>query len=279
VCSSDLVIKSGIKKVFIGALDPNPVNAGKAEIAFKNAGMEVVTGVDLELCREIIKDFTKYVTTGFPFVTLKIAQSLDGKIASRTGDSKWITAEASRRKVHKLRSYSDAVLIGINTVVKDDPELTNRLPNALKQPMRVVLDSKLNIPLTSKLLKTDIAPTLVFTANTADKNKASALKDMGVTVMHVKHDDGLDLREILGELGKLNVLNLMVEGGGEVFASFLNRRLADKLYIVTAPIIIGGRDAPSSIGGRGVDLIKNAVKLLNVRVDTIDRDYWFEADL
>jgi diaminohydroxyphosphoribosylaminopyrimidine deaminase/5-amino-6-(5-phosphoribosylamino)uracil reductase len=277
---SDAIIKSGIKKVFIGVSDPNPVNASKAETAFRNAGIVVVTDVNVELCRDIIKDFTKYMATGFPFVTLKIAQSLDGKIASRTGDSKWITAEASRHKVHKLRSYSNAVLVGINTVIKDDPELTNRLPEAIKQPMRVVLDSKLKIPLTSKLTNTDIASTTVFTASAADKYKTSTLKDMGVTIIHVKHtEDGLDLQEVLGGLGRLNVLNLLVEGGGEVFASFLNQRLADKLYMVTAPIIVGGRDAPSSIGGRGSELIENAVKLSNVKVSAVDCDYWFEADL
>lgn len=249
------VIRAGIGRVIIAALDPNPdVKGGGAKELHKH-GMLVEAGLLEEKARELNRGWEKYVSTGLPFVTLKVAMTADGRIATRKGLLRWITGAEARRLVHEMRRDSDAVLTGIGTVLADDPELTVRdvpLKDA-NPPMRVVLDGRLRIPLKARILKDD-AKTLVITTSRQDKLKTEALRGRGVEVVKVKAIKGrVDLREALRELGERGVVDLMVEGGAAVNASFVEQGLADRLHLFVAPRVFGGAEAPAWMGGRGVD--------------------------
>jgi diaminohydroxyphosphoribosylaminopyrimidine deaminase/5-amino-6-(5-phosphoribosylamino)uracil reductase len=276
------IIEKGIKKVFIGAMDPTPANGGKGVEELKKAGIDVVTGVEAELCAGIIEDFRKYTAEKLPYVTVKIAQSLDGKIAAASGVSRWITSEASRAEVHKIRDGADAVLVGINTAIADNPYLTVRsldteYPREFP-PLRVVLDRKARLAPTSHLADVTQARTLIYTGDEADKGKVQILADKGVETATVKTDgDFLDLREILGDLASRGAMNLLVEGGGTVFTSFLEAKLADKLHIFIAPKILGGER--SSVKGFPALKLEDAPHLRSMSIRECGGDIWIEGKI
>jgi diaminohydroxyphosphoribosylaminopyrimidine deaminase/5-amino-6-(5-phosphoribosylamino)uracil reductase len=279
---TDLILSKGIKRVVIGAIDPNPLVAGKGIRMLVEAGLDVVVGVLENECVDLNEFFFKLVSTGLPFVSLKIAQSLDGKIATETGDSKWITSEKSRVMVHKLRSQYDAVLVGAGTVKADNPDLTVRLVKG-RNPYRVVLDNNLTLPLNSSVLTDDsIHQTIVFADRKVEQvkpRKIRELKSRGVSLVLLNGSRGglLSLRGVLKKLGSMGIGSVLVEGGSRVFSSFLKERLADKLLVFTAPKIIG--DGIPWLNGFGVKSVKDALAFSRFRFENIENDVLFEGYL
>jgi diaminohydroxyphosphoribosylaminopyrimidine deaminase/5-amino-6-(5-phosphoribosylamino)uracil reductase len=249
----DRLVTEKPARVVIGTVDPNPLVSGRGIATLKRHGIETRVGVLEDQCREINEAFFKYIRTRLPFVTLKFAQSIDGKIATATGHSRWISSEPSRVFAHRLRSFHEAILVGSGTVVKDDPELTCRLVRG-RDPLRVIVDSKLKIPLDARVLQEqDKAKTLVFTAAGHDRKKMAALSDRGIEVK-VAGARQVDLTAVLRELGKRQVSSLLVEGGAGVLTSFIREGLADRLIIISAPKIFGkGTDAIGELAVRSVD--------------------------
>ncbi|MEK6758181.1 MAG: bifunctional diaminohydroxyphosphoribosylaminopyrimidine deaminase/5-amino-6-(5-phosphoribosylamino)uracil reductase RibD [Deltaproteobacteria bacterium] len=280
----DAVIRSGVKTVVVGMLDPNPLVAGGGIRRLEDAGIKVVAGVLEKECRALNEPFIKFITTGTPFFTVKLASSLDGRSAASTGDSKWITGLESRRLVHKIRKASDAVMVGSSTVIKDDPELTVRLVKG-RDPLRVIVDSSFRTPLDAKALrvptsiKTGARPPIVFTTGKADKSKIKAARLSGVDVVVVRRsDEGVDLKAVSAELARRGVLSVLVEGGGTLAASFIREGLADKLMIFYGPLMIGSDGFPS-VGFLGVGSVKKAIRLRGMTVKRVSDDILVEGYL
>lgn len=268
------IVEAGIKEVVIATLDPNPLVAGNGVKILEDAGIEVVIGVLEEQSRQMNEVFNKFIVEQMPFITMKAGSTLDGKIATHTADSKWITSAEARKDVHVLRNENMAILVGVNTVIEDDPELTTRIPNG-RNPIRVVLDSSLRIPLDSKIVTDGQAETWIFTADTYDKDVKKSLEEQGVSVFHtsgIRHVDPNDVVRILGE--KL-VSSVLIEGGGSIHAAFLEKQLVDKVEIYIAPKLVGGTQAPTFLEGTGVELMRDAVDLENLRITPIGKDFKF----
>ena len=270
------IIAAGIKEVHMAIIDPNPVVNGKGKDELEKAGIKTYLGEEEEKARLLNECYIKYITTGTPFITVKFAMSLDGKIATRTGDSKWISGEAARRYAHFMRYAADAIMVGINTILVDNPHLTQRVGKhggqAEKQPLRVIVDSKGRIPLNARVFKMP-GKTLVAVANMADRGKKDKLTQMGVQVMELPGDDErVDLHRLLQELGKKEISNILVEGGSTLLGSFFDQKLADKIIIFLSPVIIGGEDALSPIGGKGVSKMSEAIRLNRVKMKVLSDD-------
>jgi diaminohydroxyphosphoribosylaminopyrimidine deaminase/5-amino-6-(5-phosphoribosylamino)uracil reductase len=237
------IIESGIKAVYIGIQDPNPLVSGKGIKMLLEAGILVETGFLADIITKQLEYYLTYITKQRPFVILKTAVSLDGRIAAADGSAKWITCEESRKRVHELRQEADAVLTGIGTVLKDDPMLNVRLENPLKQPLRIILDTMLLLPVDSRIAQSaKEQQTLVFTGKqAADTIKEEQLKALGVEVCRLDSDEGmLEIREVLAELYKRKIQLVMVEAGTRVNSSFLKAGLVDKLVMFIAPKLLGG---------------------------------------
>lgn len=266
------ILDAGIKRVVAGMRDPNPMVSERGIRRLRRAGVKVDVGVLEGDCQELNAPFCKYMTTRTPFVILKAATSLDGKIATKSGDSRWISSEISRRIVHSLRSAMDAVVVGIGTVLKDDPLLTVRLPRERRphQPLRVIVDSRLRIPLDSQLVRTaGQYPTLVAATRAAPPSRIERLRRAHLEVVVVKSDKNgwANLRALMQELGRRGILSVLLEGGSTLNASALRERIVDRVLIFLAPKIIGGEKVPGMIGGEGSLRIKDAhpVKVLKVK--------------
>lgn len=271
---TEMIIRSGIARVVAAMIDPNPQVCGRGLETLRRAGVRVDLGVCEGEARRLNEAFVTYITTGRPFVHLKIAMSLDGRIATRSRESRWITGEAARHRAHELRHQSDAVLVGIGTVLADDPELTDRLGRPRSRPLaRVVLDSRLRLPLESKLVRTaDAAPVLVFTSF-AEQERIELLRALGVTVIRAPaHDHRVSLPAVLEELGRREITRLLVEGGAEVAAAFVEHRLVDKFTLFLAPRLIGGREAVPALGGRGCARVSEALVVDIVGLDRVGED-------
>jgi diaminohydroxyphosphoribosylaminopyrimidine deaminase/5-amino-6-(5-phosphoribosylamino)uracil reductase len=267
---TEAIIRAGILRVVASMKDPNPQVCGRGFEALRRAGIRVEVGIAEAEAHRLNEKFVRYITSGRPFVHLKIAMSLDGRIATASGHSRWITGPVSRHAVQHLRYEYDALLVGIGTVLADDPELTLRLDRPRHRPLvRVVVDSHLRIPLTSKLVHTARQwPLWIFTTD-PPKEKAQLLREQGARVTAVPARDGrVDLLAVLEELGRHEITSLLVEGGAEVFAAFLQQRLADKLTVFIAPKIIGGRHAIPAIGGADIATLDRA---LSVRITNVGR--------
>jgi len=276
----DAVLTAGLKKVVVSALDPNPLVLGKGIRALRRAGLDVTVGLLAERNRRLNEGYVKYITRKAPFVTLKAALSLDGKMATRTFDSRWISAEATREYVHLLRGECDALLVGINTILRDDPLLTVRHSNwPKKKIVRVILDAGLRIPLKARVLSTlPGGKVIVFAAANAPPRKKEALTGKGVEVISLPaRGRRLDLGRVLAKLGQLEIASLLVEGGGQTATAFLERKLADKVLLSISPRLIGGRDAVSFFGGAGAARIKDALRLKTVSSFRIGEDTLLEG--
>lgn len=278
-CAKALV-EAGVKRVVAAMEDPNPKVAGKGFQILRDAGIEVTSGVLEEEAKKLNEPFLKWITTGKPFVALKTAMSLDGKIATSAGKSQWITNEKSRMRVHKLRDIFDGILVGINTVLKDDPSLTTRLPyKEGKNPVRVVLDSKAKIPLTAKLLTDGQAPTVVAVTENAPKENVTAIENTGAKVIICGEGPQVDIQKLLEKLGEMNICSLFIEGGGQVNFSFLEAKAVDKVYAFIAPMLIGGKNALTPVEGNGFEELSYAPRLKNVEVETLDGDILLTGEL
>ena len=271
------IIKSGIKKVVIAMADPNPKVSGRGIKELKSAGIRINVGIMQKEAKVLNEAFIKFITKKEPFVILKTAQSLDGKIATARGESKWITGEKSRKLVHRLRNEVDAVLAGIGTVRKDDPSLTCRISGG-RNPYRIIVDSRLQIPLNSKVLRHKDKKTIIATTNKASTNKIKKIIKGGNKVLVIKdRSKKVELKRLMKELGKLNILSVMIEGGSSVNASALSSKIIDKIMFFIAPIVIGGIDAIASVGGKSPALLNKAFRVQNIKVRKVGQDILLES--
>ncbi|MFQ5796362.1 MAG: bifunctional diaminohydroxyphosphoribosylaminopyrimidine deaminase/5-amino-6-(5-phosphoribosylamino)uracil reductase RibD [Candidatus Bipolaricaulia bacterium] len=270
----DRIITGGINRVIIAMEDPYPEVSGRGIQRLRDAGIEVEAGILESEARQVNEIYLKYVTTGVPFVLLKMAMTADGKIATRTGDSRWISSKASRRRVHELRNRFSAILVGINTVLADDPELTVRLVPG-RDPVRIVLASNGAIPLEAKLLNLESrAKTIVATTGAISRQKRMALEERGAEVwtLDAGEDGRVDPRALIAKLGEAKIDSLLIEGGSAVAASFIEASLVDKLLLFIAPKIVGGIQALTPVGGTGREWIEAAAQLRDVSVEMVDGD-------
>ncbi|MFP7170395.1 bifunctional diaminohydroxyphosphoribosylaminopyrimidine deaminase/5-amino-6-(5-phosphoribosylamino)uracil reductase RibD [Terribacillus sp. FSL K6-0262] len=266
--------EAGLKRVVIAALDPNPLVAGNGVKILEEAGIEVIIGVREEESRRMNEVFNKFIVEKKPFITLKAGTTLDGKIASHTLDSKWITSAASRQDVHQLRSQNKAILVGVNTVIEDDPELTARIPNG-RNPIRIILDSTLRIPMDAKVITDNLADTWIFASQQADEEKEKELLAQGIKVFRTSGSNRVDVNEVAGILGEQLVSSVLIEGGGSIHASFLENHLIDKVVLYFAPKLIGGQDAPTFLEGTGFAKMADAVELTDTEIIKIGQDFKF----
>jgi diaminohydroxyphosphoribosylaminopyrimidine deaminase/5-amino-6-(5-phosphoribosylamino)uracil reductase len=273
-----LVVQSGVKRVVVAMIDPNPHVSGGGVNTLRKAGLDVVTGVLEQEAKKLNEAFIKHISRGVPFVTLKIAQTLDGKIATASGESQWITSKKAREEGHRLRDQIDAILVGINTVLKDDPSLTTRIPGG-RDPVRVIVDSTLRVPLSAQVIaQRSRARTIIAGLATAPMKKIKQLQDLGVDVITVKGKGGrVDLQALMKKLGKMDIMSLLIEGGAEINASALKAGIVDKVVLFLAPKLMTGRDSLCSIGGISPTKLSKAIKLNNVTTRFVGQDIMIEG--
>ena len=266
----DALIAAGVGRVIVGIRDPNPLVDGQGIARLREAGIEVEVGLLADACAEMHRAFVHFIVDKTPWVVAKMAQSLDGRVSTRLGASRWITSEASRDYAHVLRDVCDAILVGIGTVLADDPQLTTRRPGG-RDPVRVVLDTHARTPPRSKLAglaTTSSAPTWILVGDDAPADRVSALTDQGVRVERLPLRDGkLDLHEAAKRLASLDIVTLLVEGGPRVLGGFMDARLVHEVVAFIAPRIIGGDGARSTVGGLGAGALAEAIELESVRVE------------
>jgi diaminohydroxyphosphoribosylaminopyrimidine deaminase/5-amino-6-(5-phosphoribosylamino)uracil reductase len=272
---TDALIKAGIARVVAPIEDPNPKVCGKGFAHLRAAGLEVSVGLLRREAERLNEKYLHFMRTGRPFVHLKLAASLDGKIATRTGDSRWITGPASRARVHELRHEYDAILIGAGTARADDPLLTDRSQKKRRKPLlRVVLDEKLEIAAESQLVRTaDESPLLIFAGDSVPSSKSEVVAS-GVEIVR-DAAKGRNPHTVLDELGKREIQSVLVEGGASVAGNFLEAGLVNKVSFFIAPKIIGGREAPTAVGGQGADTLSEAIELQDIEVTQRGQDLEF----
>jgi diaminohydroxyphosphoribosylaminopyrimidine deaminase / 5-amino-6-(5-phosphoribosylamino)uracil reductase len=270
---ADALIEAGIKRVVVGMVDPNPLVQGRGLRRLRRAGIAVATGVLREECERLNEDFVCFIRTGRPFVTLKLAASLDGRIAAASGDSQWISGEQSRRVVHELRNRVDAILVGAETVRNDDPRLTCRMRGG-RDPLRVVLDGRLSImPSARVCTQPSTAPTLIATSEDHGRGEKQAqLEAQGVQVVCLPGKNGqVPLRPLLVELGRRGHKSVLIEGGGRIAAAALREGVVDKVLFFYAPLLLGG-EGRAMIGPLGIDRVAAGQKLHTITVERIGKD-------
>lgn len=269
-CTS-AIIAAGIRRVHIAALDPNPRTDGRGVARLEQANVSVLLGEGSSESNALIEAFAKHVTTGTPFVIAKFAMSLDGKIATRSGDSKWISNAAARKHAHALRAGVDAVMVGIGTAIADDPQLTVRdVPHTGPQPTRVVVDSTGRLPINAAMLALN-GTTIVATAG-LNAERRTALEATGAEVVDTGAGAQVDLPKLLATLGERQITSVLVEGGSHLLGSLFDLGLVDKVVAVVAPVIIGGTEAPGPVGGNGAQTIPDALRLTQVTYEQMDGD-------
>jgi diaminohydroxyphosphoribosylaminopyrimidine deaminase/5-amino-6-(5-phosphoribosylamino)uracil reductase len=279
---TDAILKSSIRRVVVGMLDPNPKVSGKGVEILREAGVEVEVGVLQERCEKLNKVFTKFILTRMPFVTLKVAQTLDGKIATSTGESKWITGPEARKHGHMLRNFADAIVVGIGTVLRDDPSLTTRIEDAenTKDPERIILDSTLRIPLDAKVLNVQSkATTYIATTLAAPTAKIKELKKKNAEIIILGEGSSITMPLLMEELGKMGLINVLIEGGSRVNAEALRSGVVDKVAFFIAPKILGGDDARGSIGASSPESLDQAIPLYDMRFTRLGEDILVEGFL
>ena len=292
---TEIIIEKGIKKVFVGILDPNPLVAGKGVKMLQDAGIEVEVGLCEDEIREMNKVFLKYITTKRPYVIMKTAMTLDGKIAAYTGDSKWVTNEESRKMVHELRSELAGVIVGIGTVLADDPMLTCRLEGKHHQPVRIVVDSNLRIPVDSQLVKTAKEYRTIVACRHFDRSEAErseveksslnvnkqkgfldslrSLEMTGIELLECQSNNNhVDINDLMTKLGAMGVDSLLLEGGGTLNAAFLEAGCVDEVWAFIAPKIIGGEGSKTPISGKGIEKMSEAINLQDIDIQNINGD-------
>ena len=274
---TEAVAASGIKRVFVGSADPNPCVSGKGVAYLRAAGIEVIENVLKDECDEINDVFFYYITTHLPFVTMKYAMTMDGKIACYTGKSQWITSDAARLRVHSDRNRYSAVMVGVGTVIADDPMLNCRIENGVN-PIRIICDTILRTPLKSKIVTTaDDIPTIIATCCT-DKEKISAYEKKNVRILTAcEKNNHIDLKKLMETLGAENIDSIILEGGALLNWSALKAGIVNKVQTYVAPKIFGGNDAKSPVGGIGVAIPDECFQLENMKVEHIGEDILIES--
>jgi diaminohydroxyphosphoribosylaminopyrimidine deaminase/5-amino-6-(5-phosphoribosylamino)uracil reductase len=266
------VIEAKVKRAVIGMKDPNPLVNGRGLRILRKAGLDVKLGVLEKECRRLNEAYCKYIIKKEPFVILKAAATLDGKIATREGDSKWISGETSRNFVHRMRDQVDGVVVGIGTILKDDPQLTTRIKKG-RDPYRIILDSRLRIPEEAKVIGDVPSKTIIATTELADKDKREYLEKKGVRMIIIDSKRGrVDLKTCLSKLGEMGMTSLMVEGGSQINGSFLDEGLVDKILFFFSPKLIGDREALGIFGGSGKAALKEAIPLQEFNVRRMGED-------
>jgi diaminohydroxyphosphoribosylaminopyrimidine deaminase/5-amino-6-(5-phosphoribosylamino)uracil reductase len=276
------IIETGIKNVVIAMIDPNPKVQGNGVKMLKEAGINVILGVLEKEARKLNEIFITYITKNKPFVIMKSAMTLDGKIASVAGDSKWITGTGSRNYVHELRDRVSAIMVGIQTIIMDNPSLTTRLPHKEgKDPIRIIVDSKGRLPLDSQVLNKDNNVRVILaTTSQIESKKEQQLLEKGVTIIKADQVDGkVDLKQVIKKLYELGIDSVLIEGGGMLNASALTAGIVDKVILFIAPKIIGGKSAPTPVEGEGVNFISECLRLHDITIDRIEDDLVYEGYL
>ncbi|MFA6357643.1 MAG: bifunctional diaminohydroxyphosphoribosylaminopyrimidine deaminase/5-amino-6-(5-phosphoribosylamino)uracil reductase RibD [Candidatus Omnitrophota bacterium] len=273
------IIESGIGEVVIGMIDPNPLNNGRGVALLRKNNIKVKVGVLSQKLTKINQTFIKYITTRTPFVTVKVGQSLDGRIATRTGDSKWITSDQSRAYAHKMRKDYDAIMVGVNTVLRDNPSLNAWFSE--KKLIKIVVDSNLSIPENSNIFSGD-AQVIIITLVTRPGQETENRKRLfaKAKILEVKEKDGqINLRDALKKLAGLQISNIIVEGGGTLIGSLFDEKLVDKILFFISPKIIGGKDAVSSVMGSGAKCVADAIKLGDLKIKRFGEELLIEAEV
>lgn len=272
---TEAILRSGIRRVIVGAADPNPLVRGRGLRRLRRAGVAVTEGVLEPECRRLNEAFNFAIVQGRPFVVLKAALSWDGRIATSSGESRWISSKASRSEAHRLRSELDAVLVGVGTILADDPRLTARIPGG-RDPVRIILDSSLRTPLSSEVVRTArTTRTIIATTSGPPARRKKALESLGVEVLEVAEDRAsrVDLCALLEALHQRELNSILVEGGARVHGAFVDARLVNKVVLFLAPLVIGGERAPSVVGGRGARSLREALALERVDARPLGRDF------
>ena len=271
------IIAAGISELHLANLDANPLVSGKGKNKLERAGIKIYVGEHKEAAEEINEDYTKFITTGVPFVTAKFAVSLDGKIATKSGDSKWISSDEARRYVHNLRYTTDAIMAGVNTILADDPHLTARCcggkgGTAKKQPLRVIVDSRARTPLTAQVFN-EPGSTLIALSRLITPEEKTDFVKVGAELLELPStEEGVDLAKLLKALGEREITSVLVEGGGALLGSLFDSKLVDKVIAFIAPIIIGGKEAKTAVAGKGVSKAADSLKLAYVRTTKLGED-------
>jgi diaminohydroxyphosphoribosylaminopyrimidine deaminase/5-amino-6-(5-phosphoribosylamino)uracil reductase len=280
------VLRSGVSRVVTAMPDPNPAVAGKGVAALRRAGLSVTVGVARSEAERLNKAYCHWMKTGRPYVTLKAGMTLDGQLATASGESRWITGELARSEVHHLRSHMDAVLVGVGTVLIDDPALTARTGAGLeklasRQPLRIVVDSRLRTPLKAQVLaQQNKAKTMIVTTAVAPAGRRSALQQKGIEVLTVPDQQGrVSLPALLKQLGGRGITSLLVEGGSELNAAMLKVRLVNHVRLYVAPLLLGGQNAKGMIGGVSPAKLAGAIRLRQVVTRSVGTDWAVEGDL
>lgn len=269
------VVRRKIRRVFIGMKDPNPLVAGRGIVMLQKAGIEVSCGILENECRRINEPFIKFITTKLPFVCMKSAMTLDGKIASYTGDSKWVSCCESRELVHQYRNKYMAIMVGCSTVIADNPELTCRLPSGGRNPLRIIVDSKAVSPENSKVFQiTEDKKTLLVVTKAAEQNKIMRLRNAGVEVLVLPEDENgrVNLCELMKKLGEMKIDSVLLEGGGTVNFSALKAGIVDRVAMFIAPKIIGGKNAKTPVEGDGMCFMSQSINLEQIETTFIGSD-------
>lgn len=273
---------SGVKEVIFAMLDPNPLNNGKGAQFLRRNGIKAISGVLEKEAKRVNRIFVKNIIHQLPFVTVKVAQSLDGKIATASGDSRWISSESSRKYVHKLRSMVDAILVGINTVLKDNPLLSCRLNGRVhkRQPKKIVVDSNLRLTPQLKIFsRRSPAEVIIATTRFAPQDKLSYFRKKAQVIVARDRERRVDLLDLLKKLAKQGFAHILIEGGGRIIAAALKQRLVDEMIVFVSPRIIGGEDAPTAVEGEGVRRISQAQRLEDVRFKKLGSDFIIEGQV
>ncbi|PLX79850.1 MAG: bifunctional diaminohydroxyphosphoribosylaminopyrimidine deaminase/5-amino-6-(5-phosphoribosylamino)uracil reductase RibD [Desulfuromonas sp.] len=280
---TEAIINAGVKRVFVGCADPNPQVSGGGCAALQQHGIEVSCGILEDECRRLIAPFAKLAATGLPFITLKSATTLDGNTATSTGESQWISSPESRERVHQLRHRVDGIMVGVGTLLRDNPRLTTRLPGEEGvDPCRVIIDSNLRTPPDASIFHQDsLASTLIATTPQASSARRSELERAGaeVLVCDAIEGEGVDLRDLMRQLGKRQLMHLLVEGGAILNHSLLENGLVDRIMLFVAPLLLGGSDGKGVFSGHGCSILAAAHRVTNLRSTMSGPDLLIEGEL